>query len=957
MARYFKAPVVQPLDYGHDIPAQFLQNKVDKLQAKQDADRTSAAKLMDNSEWEGRPVDAKDSQRILDERISRSNSILYNKDGSRRDLLQSGIQKEIQTEINLRNKEETVGGTVYTIKENKAKEDAYRTQIAALRKTGVGKGYGDERANFLNEALVDPNKIGKPTIGANGELYSVEMTMLAANVEQQNISDNYAKEVKEDTALIDQVNTIQALYGTAQSGSRMGYDKNGGVVDVNHAILSQMGMTEDFLQSKAGTTLMKDRFGYLKSTSVEFVSGFKIMAATTQSLYNDNRVIGDLKSQYMQDGETGDINEYINNRIERLAMASANKYMKMKFTDQKFKDWQSYQRIEHGFQQKLSKKPEGIRDTTRLNTGQYTIQQNVGLGMMMSNAVQGYNSSMKNANAVYSSNSSSQNERATAVNGVKQKIAKTASVAYLGMEQYSAEYQQDFEAANPEFKGVLNLNREDPLASLIQLRAAQFCKMSGAGPEGFKKAVQILESEVSSEIVIGNPKGDHYTIKNDDVKLHNVFSGSIFNNKKLMKNLATISSIPTTKEYNYRIISSDPPENKFVIPNTSGTGWRGDVVVNSKGMFADLGPNALMPFGEIYPSDMKEIEKKFPNKAAEYRKKAADGNRFLTNIARASYPRQRYSGGLNITELSALYDGEYGGVASGLEKLEEDFGKVFKNTNNREVGLEFNYQVQVTGSGQNTGILPVDYSYINYINSQAGSGTGGIFSHAARFQRSDGNSISMQTAVGEAISNDADLKSSTIQDFKLIPGQTGVSDDKLPGNDALMPIRFTMEYKGTEKSLQGRQIELNLFTDALYSGTGQASTINLINNSTNAQLSNITVKEKANQVLDKAAIEYYNVHFASSTAATALKHLRVGSTHTLLSNNNKAYTVKRTGNKEYQVLDQMNKVIPDNRFWHKTAGNTLPSVTDVIQNIGTNFMMLQQGNSYFTSYKRVYDKI
>ena len=144
MGRFFRAPVVQPIDYGPELPFDHIQKGLEKKQAEQDhwTEMYSTLRSKDTDVLD-EEITMKDS--MIADRQQRLDSIMYDEKGNVRDLTSN--YKDLIGEARRQAQEETTGGAWWAMTESKKKFQEYVEEIEA--RTDVG---AKRKQDLINEA-------------------------------------------------------------------------------------------------------------------------------------------------------------------------------------------------------------------------------------------------------------------------------------------------------------------------------------------------------------------------------------------------------------------------------------------------------------------------------------------------------------------------------------------------------------------------------------------------------------------------------------------------------------------------------------------------------------------------------------------------------------------------------------------------------------------------------------
>lgn len=315
MARYFQAPVMQPADYGYEMP--FVQKKafMDQQQAMQDQGRSAVEGLYDVGQLNALKQDYGTRDKLINRRYEETDALLTDDEGNLKDL--RNIKPAVTSIARRRAKEEQSGGAWNAINNNYAAAISYQNEIAELHKKGE---IGIQRKDALiSDAFSNYSGIGsKDEFGAfNG--FSGKTA--AKEVDDIQIAYDYAKDV-----------AFQKLQAA-------------GVIDQN-GLLADNETIENVMNSSKFKSVMGGM--YVQTGSVEFRTMETINNITKSALYSNNQLKEDIMQEAWQSGYSTPEQQaaYYEQKVNALSLNAAEKYASVKFSPQVKKNWMYEKQID-----------------------------------------------------------------------------------------------------------------------------------------------------------------------------------------------------------------------------------------------------------------------------------------------------------------------------------------------------------------------------------------------------------------------------------------------------------------------------------------------------------------------------------------------------------------------------------------------------------------------------------
>lgn len=319
MARFFQAPIVQPMDYGFKLPFNEIMGALSIKQKEQDTLKAELGKLQDNpldalaADYQLRGGSVTQSQRNVD-------AIMYDENGNVRDL--TGQTRQIQAEARRQYMQKQTGGVDWGVSTSKTIHDKYLEEIAKNDKLTV------DQKNFYTEAsqhnYAERGGLGAPQ-GAGG-LYTEGQLF-------QGIKP---------AAYVD-IPKLGEVYGDKVGQTQI--QKSG--VQVDPTTSRVISMDDGDFKGADGNRFRQT--GTLLTTTYE-----QIFDATSKGIANNEEAIQYLEHEAKalawkmgnKNPTPEQINQHVNTRIQEEADRAGHKFMSAKFEPKVYQDWVAVKRAE-----------------------------------------------------------------------------------------------------------------------------------------------------------------------------------------------------------------------------------------------------------------------------------------------------------------------------------------------------------------------------------------------------------------------------------------------------------------------------------------------------------------------------------------------------------------------------------------------------------------------------------
>jgi hypothetical protein len=330
MARYFKAPVVQPIDYGYDLPFEQIYGALALKQRAQDENMAGAQKLYAAKKDALSPDDPLRNAVVMG-RNKRVESIMYDENGKVKDLTSASGQ--IQAEARRQAAEDQRGGVAWAVENMVKVHDDYEKSIDDLHKNGK---INDKQKDFLKARSFteydEKGGLGMP--GKNGTYDERQLEYGITPAQQVNLHK-----------LGDEMGKVVGKLEIQAAGWAMEEDPKTG-----------------FLKAKPTARWSKEMNGQYNQTGTVTMKTYdKIYGSVKEGLSGDDEVLSYLAQMAQANGVDIDpatgkpytdakvrnekINQYVHSEIENEARRSAYGQMEVLFDPSIHEDWMLKERI------------------------------------------------------------------------------------------------------------------------------------------------------------------------------------------------------------------------------------------------------------------------------------------------------------------------------------------------------------------------------------------------------------------------------------------------------------------------------------------------------------------------------------------------------------------------------------------------------------------------------------
>lgn len=311
MARFFQAPIVQPMDYGFKLPFNEIMGALSIKQKEQDSLKAELGKLQDNpldalaADYDLRGGSVTQSQRNVD-------AIMYDENGNVRDL--TGQTRQIQAEARRQYMQKQTGGIDWGVSTSKTIHDKYLEEIAKNEKiTADAKNYYIEASQHK---YTEKGGLGAPQ-GAGG-LYTEGQLFQgikpAAYVDIPKLGEVYGDKVGQT-----QIQTSGATIDPTTSKVMS--------VDGKHF------QSKDFGMIQTGT-LLTTTYEQIFNSTAQGIAGNE---EAVQYLEHEAKALAWKAGNKNPTEEQ--IDQHVNSRIKEEADRAGHKFMSAKFEPKVYDNW------------------------------------------------------------------------------------------------------------------------------------------------------------------------------------------------------------------------------------------------------------------------------------------------------------------------------------------------------------------------------------------------------------------------------------------------------------------------------------------------------------------------------------------------------------------------------------------------------------------------------------------
>jgi hypothetical protein len=356
MARYFQAPVMQPADYGYEMPFAQKMGYLQKQQQLQDQGRAAVESLYDVGQLNALKQDYAERDKLINARYEETDALMTDENGNLRDF--RNIKPAVTSIARRRAKEEQSGGKWAAISNNYAAAQAYQEEIGKMHEKGE---IGIKRKDALiADAFAQYTGIGeKDQFGAFNRFSG---RTAAKEVDDIQIAYDYAKDV-----------AFQKLQAA-------------GLVTEDGRLLS-----DEEAAAQMDSPAFKKVLGgdYIQTGSVEYRTMETIKRVTESALYSNNQLKEDILQEAWQNGmDTPELQEaYYDQKINTLAMNAADKYASTKFDPKVMSNWRREKAVDLANAKSAidyEKQKESHTFEWNTTTDKYTIDKPEELGKSIS---------------------------------------------------------------------------------------------------------------------------------------------------------------------------------------------------------------------------------------------------------------------------------------------------------------------------------------------------------------------------------------------------------------------------------------------------------------------------------------------------------------------------------------------------------------------------------------------
>jgi hypothetical protein len=314
MARFYKTPVLTPVDYGFKMPYQEIMGVLQRKQKEQDTALATLQKYATDEGPNARQPDFDIRRDFMSQREQRLDKLMFDDNGRLRDF--TGMSGEILNEARTRSKEEKAGGTYWAL------ENSYQRELDYIKSIKDNKNIGDDRKNRLIQFSSLRNSQG---IGEKDE-YGIE--------------DLYggivaAKEVNEHKIISD----VLKDWPASQIQVSTGLDGEAVVNPTQEQLDQLMAKNSEYKKVLGGD--------YIQTGTLEYVLVDDLYNEGLKMLSNNTEIMDDISQEAMLLGLTPQQQQlYVKNKLEETAMAVAKEYSKSKFTPKTFDNWRRKKNVD-----------------------------------------------------------------------------------------------------------------------------------------------------------------------------------------------------------------------------------------------------------------------------------------------------------------------------------------------------------------------------------------------------------------------------------------------------------------------------------------------------------------------------------------------------------------------------------------------------------------------------------
>lgn len=312
MARFFQAPIVQPMDYGFKLPFQEIMGALKMKQAEQDAVVKTGQGLLEKP-LNALAADYDTRENAVTSRQQRIQNLMYDADGNLKDL--TGKAGEMNAEARKQFQEEQSGGTWWAAEGSVAQRTKYQEALDKDDKLlSQHKKYLSEASDYIyNEKGGLGTPQGLSGLYTEGQLY--QGIKPAAYVDVEKMGDAMGKDAGESAIQVSgvQIDPTTSRVMMTDEGDFKGVD--GGRFRQTGVLLTK---TYDQIYHATANGLMTNE------ESLQYME--QEARAIAWGMGNKNPT-------------EDQIQQHIDTRIKNEADRVAHKYMSAKFNPEVYNDW------------------------------------------------------------------------------------------------------------------------------------------------------------------------------------------------------------------------------------------------------------------------------------------------------------------------------------------------------------------------------------------------------------------------------------------------------------------------------------------------------------------------------------------------------------------------------------------------------------------------------------------
>lgn len=340
MARYFKAPVLQPVDYGFKMPVEKIYGVMQQEQQKHSKTLEELQNLYDVGKLDAVDIDYDNRNNLIQERYDEVEAALYDENGNIKDLRSAG--PIVQKIARRRAKQEQAGGEWHSIQKNYDDKIEYDKRIDEL----LDKGEITAERSQLLKARSYQDYVMKGGVagqrGINGAYATYNGIDPVKNLDRQKVSDAYGKDVA--------MQRLQAAQIILKDGS----------------------LNTQATINASAENLYQSMGEFVQSGTMEFRTLETIMGITYKEMASDHRLIEDLTQEALlmnPEATEEDITKYIDGQLMKHSQTTAEKYAQTLFSPKIMQDWKKKLDYRHALKLKEIDYEKRKESTVIIGTG------------------------------------------------------------------------------------------------------------------------------------------------------------------------------------------------------------------------------------------------------------------------------------------------------------------------------------------------------------------------------------------------------------------------------------------------------------------------------------------------------------------------------------------------------------------------------------------------------------